>query len=675
MRSKTLLGALVACASVLAPASGHTANQFVLNWHTYNHPGSCLGTGLVLEGQANFNVNDFPIPTYTVAGSLVTGPQGSFNQDFRAPFSGALLRPGHNDILFGFLVENLPACVSADETVRLRGPSVDRLLFQLASVGSQYEGATSVDLTLREIDPNLADALANLKRAIADLSAQLRARGTEADETTAALEGLGQELNSLLDEGFDGLTPEELDEMLRRFDGLPASVRDALVAFLRDLQADVGELRAEIQRVAEVFGQRVENVDGVGDGAPGFDPENPGGFEPIATGELPPIDIPAVLGDDPWSDTHDPYADYADEVLATLAPTVSDGAVVQRATFLSIHGAWLYNIQALELILQGRTTVTVREWGAFLNAKGRVLGFLEQYIDHDGWMRDAPISAELKALIAFLKDLDVAYKFKLRAQALQLELNMFTGELTERQQALLDVLLVFDAILRERMTQGAPAEPEDGFWDTMYNVVDTAISFTPVGDFLDLCSAVTGRSGCFRGEPLTLAERGLFALGVVAGSGAAWKLAASKVSGVAVGAIRKVGDVLDEVRINHPGPDNLNFLDPIPHPGGAKTYVHVNGTRVRYDRRGFPNFEPFMFPGPKSQRDVRIQLTGSRRADRALADAKAGWTDATRPAGYVWHHHHDVGRMILVRVDVHAVFPHTGGFALWEKMKNQVYTD
>lgn len=71
----------------------------------------------------------------------------------------------------------------------------------------------------------------------------------------------------------------------------------------------------------------------------------------------------------------------------------------------------------------------------------------------------------------------------------------------------------------------------------------------------------------------------------------------------------------------------------------------------------------------------RISLTGSRRQDFALADSAAKWPNGVRPEGYTWHHHHDVGRMVLVPTEVHRSFAHTGGFALWERIKGKVYQE
>ncbi len=661
-------------------------NAASLDWHTHNFPNSCLLPGLEQEGQANFDVNTIPIPTYSDWNSLRKWSNGAFEMDFHAPFSATLFRVGTNDIAAYFATANgADHCTHVDNEVRLRGPGVDRLLFQTTRNGTAYQGETEVALSLREIDPQLADSLQNLKAAIAEARDALHRTARTADELADGLErlaALDAAIDELLARGWDSLTPEDLDALLALYDDLLPGVRDALVQFLSDLQRDVAELRQEIERISEVFRQQADSVDGVLSGAPGWDPQDPGGFDPIATGEPPPIDVPAVLGTDPWSPANDPYADYADSVLASLASTVNNGTVEDRISFIGIYQAWRYNIDTLEVILQMRSAVSVGEWGAFLSAKTRVLSYLHQFIDDRGWMKDAPIPPAVRDFIDLLKDLDVTYRFKRRAEALQLELNTWRGELTDRQQAILDVLLVLDAHARERLAQEAPKE-EDGFWDIVGDIIDTAIEFTPIGDLLDACRLVTGREGCWNGRELTWKERALSGLGVAIGSGAAWKAAAGKVSGGAAAAVRKVGEVLDEVRIRRP---RANIVEEIRHAGGAVSYRHANGKIVRYSRRGFPDFSPHLYQGPYKN-TVRIEYTGSRQADFRAAYRKAGFNkEADWPDGYTWHHSEDLsiavdgsgavtatGKMQLVRTDVHDDFAHTGGVALWQKMYDEDY--
>ncbi|WP_374758806.1 HNH endonuclease [Tsukamurella ocularis] len=81
---------------------------------------------------------------------------------------------------------------------------------------------------------------------------------------------------------------------------------------------------------------------------------------------------------------------------------------------------------------------------------------------------------------------------------------------------------------------------------------------------------------------------------------------------------------------------------------------------VYFGKEGFPDF------GPYTIKTVRLdgEFTG-RRADYALADAKAGFGPSNpRPKGYVWHHHQDRHTMQLVREPVHDGARHAGGIAL-----------
>lgn len=84
---------------------------------------------------------------------------------------------------------------------------------------------------------------------------------------------------------------------------------------------------------------------------------------------------------------------------------------------------------------------------------------------------------------------------------------------------------------------------------------------------------------------------------------------------------------------------------------------------VKYTPQGFPDFSPFKYTGSGTN-PVTIQYSGNRVTDFAMANAAAGL--ASTPAGYTWHHVEDMSTMILVRTDVHKLFPHTGGFSLYK---------
>lgn len=643
-----------------------SAMQYTLDWRGHNHPGSCITPGLAQEGQANFHVNDLPIPTYTSQGSLVWGYNGEFRISYYAPFSGVLFRIGRNEVRFDSAVTGLPACAESDDTIYLQ-PS-RRLLFSLATHGAVVQGATSLDLSLRELDPNLADALENLKRAIADADRQLKAKALAADPLPHLAE-LQPELDALLARGFDAISPADLDALLDKYADIPEDVHDALVNYLRDLKTNIAELHAEIARIASAFSDRVNSLPAVE--APGFAPLADQ-FSPVVTADPPPVSLPDVLGGDPWDAPHNPYAKYADEVLGTLNATVTNGAVTDRATFLNIYGTWKHNVTALEEILTHRSPVSVSEWGAFLDAKSRVLSFLNQFIDHDGWMRDAPVTPGLRAMIAFWKDLDASYRFKKRAEALQLAINQWDrSSLTPRQSALLDVLLAYDQAIRARVAQAAPQEREDGFWDKMEGIADgaivfanVAVSFTPLGHLMDLCRAISGHESCWTGRGLSTTERVTYAVSAGIGGAVVWNAAAAKLTGAASKVAGDVGEVFGGVVMRTPKKDIVKIVEEV---GGAKVYTKslaAGGQEVRFGREGFPEFyEKYRYRGTDGKSEVWIEkVTGDRKVDSAAANRLAGFKET--PAGYTWHHHEEVGRMQLIDMKVHTDFAHTGGVAL-----------
>lgn len=669
-----VLALALACTCALSSVAA-AANDFRIDWWAKNYPNSNADSRLDPEGAPVFGVNTVPIPTYSDQSTLVRGTAGAWEMWFRAPFSGTLFNVGQNQIAITVGTQATTG-VRIDNRVHLRGPGVDRTLFQFSLDGAVFSGSTSVSLGLREIDPMLADSIAGLRAAIEEARRRLQQQAGEADQRNAAdlerLAALDALLDELIDRGWDEITPQELDAILEQYDDLLGDRRQALVDFLADLRRNIEDLRTEIARISEVYQQQVEAIDDVVGAAPTWDPSDDNGFDPIEDGDMPPIDVPEVF-DEPWDADHDPYRIWADEILASLSRTVlQDGSatVVDRPTFLAIYEGWRYNVENLELVLQMRSVVSTAEWGAFLSSKTRVLTFLRQYIGDDGWLHRAYVPPEVKELVAFLRDLGVASRFYARARSIQLELNLYGDQLTERQRAILDILIVMYSVVRERTSQAEPDE-DDGFWSSVGEVVDTAISFTPVGDFLDLCRAVGGKADCISGRDLTVEERALSGLGVLVGSGAAWKAAASKVSAGAVGAVRKVGDVLDDIPPRRP---QANIVQQIDHAGGSVTYVHANGWRVKYNRRGFPDFSPYMHPD-RARATQRIALTGSRRADFREANRRAGFGDSAdaTPEGYTWHHHEDLGKMQLVRTDVHRGFAHNGGVAVWQRVYSREY--
>ncbi|MFL1733100.1 HNH endonuclease, partial [Moraxella oculi] len=88
-------------------------------------------------------------------------------------------------------------------------------------------------------------------------------------------------------------------------------------------------------------------------------------------------------------------------------------------------------------------------------------------------------------------------------------------------------------------------------------------------------------------------------------------------------------------------------------------------TQVPFDNQGYPDFSAYLYRKNGKNVDVNIgALTGNRTHDDALANAAAGF-DKT-PNGYTWHHQ-DLGRMQLVKTDIHQKTGHTGGYSIYSK--------
>ncbi|MGK4008936.1 hypothetical protein WMF31_40400 [Sorangium sp. So ce1036] len=71
------LVALVTTLAVLAPSFTWAGTAYSLSWSRTQSYLSCEGAFLVESGDPFFSVNDTPLPTYEVPGTLVTHADGS----------------------------------------------------------------------------------------------------------------------------------------------------------------------------------------------------------------------------------------------------------------------------------------------------------------------------------------------------------------------------------------------------------------------------------------------------------------------------------------------------------------------------------------------------------------------------------------------------------------------
>ena len=101
---------------------------------------------------------------------------------------------------------------------------------------------------------------------------------------------------------------------------------------------------------------------------------------------------------------------------------------------------------------------------------------------------------------------------------------------------------------------------------------------------------------------------------------------------------------------------------------GKITYAKTspdNGQQysVTYSKDGYPDFSPYRYSGSDGKGLVTINYSGNRNTDFNLANAEAGFPST--PEGYTWHHMEDMSSMELILTVVHKLFPHTGGFSLF----------
>ncbi|MGK0188836.1 MAG: hypothetical protein ACI9R3_004650 [Verrucomicrobiales bacterium] len=83
----------------------------------------------------------------------------------------------------------------------------------------------------------------------------------------------------------------------------------------------------------------------------------------------------------------------------------------------------------------------------------------------------------------------------------------------------------------------------------------------------------------------------------------------------------------------------------------------------------------YPYSGGEGKWAVNIDYSGSRVDDFAAANKAAGFGERARdtPDGFTWHHHEEIGRMELIRSDVHGDFPHSGGVSKFKELTGEDY--
>ncbi len=535
-QARGLVAALVVLVGFLRPAAVQAGTPYIVRWDFTEEDAQCetaeLGSN---DGNAFFHVNDTPLPTHEIPGALTKNPDSSESNTAEAGFDSVLLQLGGNK--FAFIATNSngnEACVHARNVVTLVAPSlgISKTLFNVRRDGTAFSGAVDVQLSLTEINPPLAQAIATLEVAIAGERAFLMANASKvADlvEQESTLRQLDTELHDLVSRPLDEIASTDLDAILDRYAGLvDAATRAALEQLIADLKQSVADLESELASLIDNFGAQADAVaDLVAQSATaaGFKPDDPTSYG-LGAGSAASVAIPDISGVvGAFSPGNDPYATYADAVIASLKADVANGKVTARADFVASVRAWRANEAALQKALTG---VLQAETTAFLNAQNSVTAYVQTFMDPSDWFKDTNAPPALRAYVdGVLKQafggLSDEMKDRLNFQ------NEDTIDLAQTQ--IFQTISAFGGAMSALGDQAAP------YVDVMQTLVfateRVGVGFVPfVGPALDLCECVTGKEWCLpTGKDLSTGQR-VFSGAGVAISGVVHYWAGVKAAGI-----------------------------------------------------------------------------------------------------------------------------------------------
>ncbi|WP_437675162.1 hypothetical protein [Sorangium sp. So ce131] len=544
--------ALVTMLAVLLPSFAWAGTPYSLSWINTQSSTSCEGPFLVEDGDAFFRVNDTPLPTYEVPGTLVDHGDGARSHRSEADFDSVLLRMGANE--FHFAVANSGGddwCTDAHELVTLVSVplGLNKPLFDVRRRGAKFSGSTTVDLSLAEINPALARDIEILLAEIAEERKALVANAPRVErlaETMDLLQQFDSELKDLVSRPLDEISRTDLDAILDRYkDVVAPETRAALEQLIDDLKQSVSDLEDELARLMDEFGAQADEVADLvtqDARAEGWDPDDSGAYA-LGASDVPWVEVPDIAEvEGAFDEGRDPYAAYADAVIGALEEDVNGGVVVARADFVAHVRAWRGNSAALEIALRDRMGVSLAETNAFLNAQNRITGFVRRFMDASDWFEDTPVPADLRAQV----DMVLKPRFDAFADQMKDSLNLWTGDGLDLEQTQL-----YQTISAFAGAMSTVSEGVDVYVGTMQTLVHAttrlAVGFVPVvGPALDLCEAVTGKAWCVpSGEELSDEERIFSGLGFgVAAIGPMWRVIKGA-GGLTPGAIRVAGEIAE----------------------------------------------------------------------------------------------------------------------------------
>ncbi|WP_437966364.1 hypothetical protein WMF04_43310 [Sorangium sp. So ce260] len=551
-RSAAVFQKLVALVTVLAPSFAQAGTPYNLSWISTQSSTSCEEPALSENGGAYFSVNDTPLPTYEVPGTLVDHGDGSRSHRSEAEFDSVLLHMGANE--FYFHVQNSGGedwCTDAHELVTLVSVplGLNKPLFDVRRRGAKFSGTADVDLSLAEINPALARDIELLLAEVARARKELVRNAWRVDSLAEKMDLLRQldtELTDLVSRPLDEISRTDLDAILDRYkDVVDAETREAVEQLVDDLKQSVSDLEDELARLMDEFGAQADEVADLATQdarAEGWNPDDPGAYA-LGESEVPWVEVPDIAAvDGAFDEGRDPYAAYADAVIAALEADVSGGVVVARADFVANVRAWRANSAALEIALRDRMGVSLAETNAFLKAQNRITAYVRRFMDASDWFEDTPVPADLRAQV----DTVLKPRFDALADQMKDSLNQWTGDGLDLEQT--ELYQTISAFAGAMSTVSEGFEAYAGVMQTLVHATTRiGVGFVPVvGPALDLCEAVTGKAWCLpSGQELSDEERIFSGLGFGLGAvGPMWRVVKTS-GGLRPSAIRVAGEIAE----------------------------------------------------------------------------------------------------------------------------------
>ncbi|WP_437746113.1 hypothetical protein WMF39_14540 [Sorangium sp. So ce1504] len=546
------LVALVTALAVLAPSFAQAGTPYTILWSSRQDVDSCASGELETEGDAIFEVNQTPLPTYGIPGALQLEGDGSRSNMLEAGFDSVLLLTGANQFDFGVHTANgSDWCTHAHDVVHLVSEplGLNKPLFDVRRDGTGFEGSTVADLGLAEINPALARDIAELEVALGKLMGAILRNAARVADLRARMDLLRQldtELHDLASRPLDEISRTDLDAILDRYeDVVDPATRAAMEQLVDDLKKSVSDLEDELGRLIDEFGAQADEVADLATQdarAEGWNPDDPWAYA-LGENEVPWVEVPDISEvEGAFEEGRDPYAAYADGVIAALEADVSGDVVVARADFVANVRAWRANSAALEIALRDRMGVSLAETNAFLKAQNRITGFVRKFMDASDWFVDTRIPADLRVQV----DTVLKPRFDALADQMKDSLNQWTGDGLDLEQT--QLYQTISAFAGAMSTVGEGFEAYAGVMQTLVHATTRiGVGFVPVvGPALDLCEAVTGKAWCLpSGQELSDEERIFSGLGFGLGAiGPMWR-AVKTSSGLRPAAIRVAGEIAE----------------------------------------------------------------------------------------------------------------------------------